>query len=356
MNVKELLQKMLQAGISDMHFKAGSPPILRVNGKLSPTPYEPFQAKGVEEFASSLMTDEQKARFKEDCELDLSYCVDGVSRFRVNVYRQKGTVALTLRVVPLQVHTFAELNMPAEALAKLAGEARGLVLFAGVTGSGKTTTLNSVIDHINRNSSCQIVTIEDPIEFYHTDVKSSIAQREVGPDTRSFKNALKYALRQDPDVIVIGEMRDFDAVSAALTAAETGHLVLSTIHTMDAVQTLDRIIDVFPAHQQAHVRVQLSNVLRGVVAQRLLPGKDGKGRWPAAEVLIVSSLVKKLIAEGKPQDIHKAMEQGQYYKMQTFDQDLLRLVREEKVALEEALEGASSPDDLALKARGIGSG
>src|SRR3989338_2559153 len=228
MNVKELLQKMLQAGISDMHFKAGSPPILRVNGKLSPTPYEPFQAKVVEEFASSLMTDEQKARFKEDCELDLSYCVDGVSRFRVNVYRQKGTVALTLRVVPLQVHTFAELNMPAEALAKLAGEARGLVLFAGVTGSGKTTTLNSVIDHINRNSSCQIVTIEDPIEFYHTDVKSSIAQREVGPDTRSFKNALKYALRQDPDVIVIGEMRDFDAVSAALTAAETGHLVLST--------------------------------------------------------------------------------------------------------------------------------
>ena len=355
MKVNELLQQMIKAGISDIHFKAGSPPLLRIHGELSTTNFDALSAAALEEMAASLMNDEQKARFKKERELDLSYAVDGLSRFRVNVYRQRGTVALTLRVVPLKVKAFDQLNLPNEALKKLASEQRGLILVAGITGSGKTTTLNAIVNHINENFTYQIVTVEDPIEFYHTDKKSSIVQREVGPDTDSFKNALRFALRQDPDVIVIGEMRDPDAISAAITAAETGHLVVSTLHTMDAVSTVDRIVDVYPPHQQAQVRGQVSRVLKGVIAQRLLPSADGKMLWPATEVLIGSSLVRKLILDGKPQDVVKAMEQGEYYKMHTFDQDLIRLVQEKKISMEEAVANATNPEDLTLKARGIGS-
>ncbi len=354
MKVNELLQTMIKAGISDIHFKAGSPPLLRVNGELNSTNFDPLNASAIEELASSLMNATQKARFAQEHELDLSYAVDGLSRFRVNVYRQKGTVALTLRVVPLKVKRLEELNLPHDTLQKLTNEARGLILIAGITGSGKTTTLNAMIDSINENHKLQVVTIEDPIEYFHADKKSSIVQREVGSDTHSFQNALKYSLRQDPDVVAIGEMRDYEAVSAALTAAETGHLVLSTIHTMDAAQTIDRIADVYPAHQQHQVRAQLANVLKGIVAQRLIPSADGQTRWPATEILIGTSLVRKLVAEGKPQDLYRAMEQGDYYKMHTFDQDLLRLASSGKISLEEALSNASNPDDLALKARGIG--
>lgn len=352
--VNELLQLMLKAGISDIHFKVGSPPLVRVLGDLVVTQFDPLPPKAIEELAYSLMNENQKAKFDAEHELDMSYSVDGLSRFRVNVYRQKGTIALTLRVVPLEIKTLEELHLPAEILKKLASESRGLILISGITGSGKTTTLNAMIRHINDNFKVHIVTVEDPIEYYHADKKASIVQREVGADTHSFQNALKYILRQDPDVVVIGEMRDFEAISAGITAAETGHLVISTVHTMDTVHTIDRIISTYPPHQQQAIRVQLANVLKGIVAQRLLPTADGKERVPATEILVGTSLVRKLIAEGKAQDIYRAIEQGEYYKMHTFDQDLLRLAQTNKISMAEAQENATNPEDLALKARGVG--
>lgn len=353
MNINELLKLMIKKGISDIHFKAGGAPLIRVNGRLVSTGLDAFNAAHVEELAFSLMTPEQKERFMTDHELDIAYSVDQLSRFRINVYRQRGTMALTLRVVPLQVKSFAELNLPVETMQKLASETRGLILIAGVTGAGKTTTMNSLIDYINENSCYNIITVEDPVEYYHRDKRSSISQREVGADTGSYARALKYALRQDPDVVVVGEMRDFDAIAAAITAAETGHLVLSTIHTMDAVQTVDRIVGSYPPHQQAAVRSQLSNVLKGIVAQRLLTHKNGEERFPATEVLIGTSLVRKLLLENKPADVYKTMEQGSYYGMHTFDQDIFAACKQGRITQEEALDKASNPDDLMLKLRGI---
>jgi len=352
--VNELLQLMLKAGISDVHFKVGSPPLLRVHGELTSTNFEPFEASAVEEFAYSLMDEKQKAKFNEEHELDMSYTVDGLSRFRVNVYRQRGTVALTLRVVPLKIKTMEELNLPVDVLKKLASESRGLILISGITGSGKTTTLNAMVNYINETSKVHIVTVEDPIEYFHSDNKSSIVQREVGSDTNSFKNALKYILRQDPDVVVLGEMRDFEAMSAGITAAETGHLVLSTIHTMDAVHTIDRIVDSYPPHQQHQIRAQFANVFKGIISQRLLAPVSGTERVPVTEILVGTSLVRKLIADGKNQDVYRSMEQGEYYKMHTFDQEMIRLVQENKISIEEALDNATNPEDLTLKARGIG--
>ncbi len=353
MKVDELLKLMVKAGISDIHFKSDSAPLIRLNGKLILTEFEDFTAKDIEELAYSMMNKEQKEKFEQEYELDMSYSIEGFSRFRVNVYRQKGSIALTLRVVPVKIKSWEELNLPADILRKLCHELRGLILFSGVTGAGKTTTLNTCLDYINKNFSYKIITVEDPIEFYHSDRKSFISQREIGSDTKSFKNALKYALRQDPDVVVIGEMRDFDAISSGITAAETGHLVLSTIHTIDAVQTIDRIIDNYPAHQQNQARIQLSNVLKGVFSQRLCFTSDGKSRIPATEILIGTSLVRKLILENKTNEIYKAMEQGGYYGMHTFDQDLYRLYTEKKITLEEAIDKASNPEDLQLKFKGL---
>lgn len=353
MNVNELLKLMIKKGISDIHFKANAAPLIRVNGKLVSTGFDQFTPKHIEDLAFSLMTPEQKQAFNETHELDIAYAVDELSRFRVNIYRQKGTVALTLRVVPLVVKNFAELHLPEEPLKKLAAESRGLILVTGVTGAGKTTTMNAILDYINENYQYNIITVEDPIEYYHADKKSSLSQREVGPDTKSYAKALKYVLRQDPDVVVIGEMRDFEAISAGITAAETGHLVLSTIHTMDAVQTIDRIVDSYPPHQQHSVRSQLANVIKGIVCQRLVMRKDGEGRIPATEVLMGTSLIRKLIAEGKLADVYKAMEQGAYYHMHTFDTQLLELYKKGSITQEEALDKASNPDDLALKLRGV---
>ncbi|MFH1282559.1 MAG: type IV pilus twitching motility protein PilT [bacterium] len=355
MNVNELLQLMIKKGISDIHFKAASPPIIRVNGKLIATNFENFTAKHIHELAYSIMSPEQQALFERDNEVDISYAIDGVSRFRVNVYRQKNTIAVTLRVVPLKIKSFEDLNMPVEVLRKLSEETRGLILVAGITGAGKTTTLNSIIDYINNQFAYNIVTVEDPIEFFHQDKKSTISQREIGSDTKSFKSALKHVLRQDPDVVVIGEMREFEAIASGITAAETGHLVMSTIHTMDSVQTIDRIVDSYPPHQQLQIRLQLANILKGVIGQRLLISSDGEMRYPATETLICTSLIRKLIVEGKSQEIYKSIEQGDYYGMHTFDQDLYRLYKQGKVNLEEALENATNPDDLMLKIRGIGS-
>ena len=353
MNVNELLQAMIRKGISDIHFKAGVTPILRVNGRLIMTTLEKMSSKQIEELAYSLMSKDQISTFERENELDFSFGIEAVSRFRVNVYRQKSTVAVTLRVLPLKVKTFEDLHLPADPLRKLCGEARGLILVAEITGAGKTTTMNAMLDFINHNFAYNIVTVEDPIEYYHVDAKSSISQREVGPDTKSFKSALKYVLRQDPDVIGIGEMRDFEAMSAGITAAETGHLVISTIHTMDAAQTIDRIVDSYPPHQQHQVRVQLSSLLKGVIAQRLLPIVGGEGRVPAVELLLGTSTMRKLIAEGRTEDMYHAMESGGYYGMNTFDQSLLRLHQEGKITLEEAMANASNPEDLQLKLKGI---
>jgi len=260
---------------------------------------------------------------------------------------------LSLRVVPLKVRSFGELNLPPKSMERLAKETRGLVLFAGITGAGKTTSMNSFVHFLNERENHRIITIEDPIEYFHEDIKASVVQRELGKDTQSFAIALKHVLRQDPDVVVIGEMRDAETIEAAITAAETGHLVLSTIHTLDAVQTIDRIIDSLPA-EGAQVRQQLGLVLKGVVGQRLVVSKDGKSRYPATEVLLVNSLVRRNIIEGKNQEIYKAMVGGSYYGMHTFDQELLRLFSEGKIGEEEVLENASNPEDIQLRLKEVG--
>lgn len=344
---------MIRKGISDIHFKADAVPLIRVHGALSAVHAEPLSAEYVQELAYSLMSEEQRQRFEEQDELDISYEVGEVSRFRVNIYRQRGTLALTLRVVPLEVKSFQDLNLPEETLQRLSALTRGLILIAGVTGSGKTTTMNAMLDYINRHFAYKIITVEDPVEYYHHDRLSSISQREVGSDTKSFQAALRHILRQDPDVIVIGEMRDYEAMLAGVTAAETGHLVLSTIHTMDAVQTIDRMVGLCPPHQQFSARLQIANVLKGIVAQRLLLRLDGQGRIPATEVLIGTALVKKLLADGKSGEIYKTIEHGEFYGMHTFDEDLLRLLQDGLVSPKEALDHATNPDDFMLKVRGI---
>ena len=356
MNVNELLQLMVKKGISDIHFKSGSSPLLRINGKLVSAGIDALNSKNIEDLANSLMNAEQKKIFESEQELDFSHSIEDVSRFRINVYRQRGTSALAMRVVPMKVQTFEELNLPAEPLRKLAMESRGLILIAGVTGAGKTTTLNAMLDYINENTRSNIVTVEDPIEYYHKDKKSSISQREVGLDTKSYARALKFALRQDPDIVVIGEMRDFEAMSAAITAAETGHLVLSTIHTMDASQTIDRIVDSYPPHQQSSVRSQFANIIKGIVAQRLVMRKDGEGRIPATEILLGTSLIKKLIIAGKMDEVYKTIDQGAYYGMHTFDNDLLELCKNGVITVEEALDKATNSDDMTLSLKGIDRG
>jgi twitching motility protein PilT len=353
MNVNELLQLMIKRGISDIHFKVHSAPLVRINGKLASTGFDQFTPKHIEELAYSLLNNEQKKMFEAENEIDFGYSIDELSRFRVNIYKQKGTVALTLRVIPHVVESFDQLHLPREQLIKLASESRGLILIAGMTGAGKTTTMNSMLDYINENFKYNIITIEDPVEYFHKDKKSSISQREVGSDTKSYANALKYILRQDPDVVVIGEMRDFEAMSAGITMAETGHLVLSTIHTIDAVQTIDRIVDSYPVHSQAGVRSQFSNVLRGVIAQRLVNSKQDESLLPATELLLGTSLTKKLIVENKMAEVNKAMEQGAYYGMYTFDQNLFELFKAGKIEMKEAIDKSTNPDDLILKIKGI---
>lgn len=353
MNVNELLQLMIKRGISDIHFKANTAPLIRIYGKLVSTGFDHFTPKHIEDLAFTLMNNEQKTVFQNENELDIAYSINEVSRFRVNVYRQRGTIALTLRVVPLKVKSFQELNLPIDTLKKMASESRGLILITGITGAGKTTTLNAMLDYINDNYQYNIITVEDPIEYFHKDKKSSISQREIGSDTESYEKALRYVLRQDPDVVVIGEMRDYKEMAAGITAAETGHLVLSTIHTMDAAQTINRIIDSCPPHQKDSVRSQLANVIKGIIGQRLIADKTGKNRLPATEVLMGTSLVRKLIAEGKLNEVYKTMEQGSYYGMHTFDQSLFELYKAGKITSENALDKSTNPDDLTLKLRGI---
>jgi len=356
-DIKNLLTLMVQKDISDIHFKADSVPALRVRGSMIlATNLQKMSPDDIKTVAYQLMNKEQAAEFEKTMELDLAYSLEGVARFRVNVYRQKGSLGLTLRVVPMKLRTFEELNLPAAAMTKLGAESRGLILFSGITGAGKTTTLNSFLHYINNTRQCRIITIEDPIEFYHTDAKSTIVQREVGLDTHSFGSALKHILRQDPDVVVIGEMRDLETMQAAIAAAETGHLVISTVHTLDAMQTVDRIVDAHPAHQHTQVRQQLANCLKGVIGQRLVVSKDGKTRYPATEIMIANSLVRRHLLDGKTAEIRKVLEGGEYYGMHTFDQDLLRLYSEGKINDGAVLEEASNPEDVALRLKSLSAG
>jgi len=295
--LNNILQVAMKAGASDIHIKAGLPPIFRIDGQLYPYKDAPRLSPDiVNKMAFGIMTKAQQEKFKDAGEIDLAYGVPGLGRFRVNIFQQRGTIGIVLRVIPFGVKTIEELNLP-PIIGKLAMEPRGLILVTGTTGSGKSTTLAAMIDLINSTRTCHIVTIEDPIEFLHRDKRSIINQREVGFDTKSFAIALRAALRQDPDVVLVGEMRDFETIETALLAAETGHLVLSTLHTLDATETINRIVAVFPPYQQKQVRLQLASVLKGVISQRLVPRADGKGRVPAVEVLVNTARIRECIED-----------------------------------------------------------
>jgi twitching motility protein PilT len=306
--------------------------------------------------ADSIMTPVQKARFEESRESDLAYGIAGLGRFRVNIFQQRGTTGIVFRVIPFGVKTAEQLHLPA-IIQKIAREQRGLILVTGTTGSGKSTTLAAMIEQVNTERTAHIMTIEDPIEFLIRDRRSIVNQREIGVDTHSFSNALRAALRQDPDVILVGEMRDFETIETALTAAETGHLVMSTLHTLDATETINRIISVFPPYQQKQVRLQLATILRAVISQRLVPRADGNGRVPALEVLVSTAFVRECIGDkDRTKEIPEVISKGYTsYGMQTFDQSLMQLVKDELVTYEEALKHVSNPDDFALRFRGIAS-
>jgi len=355
MELNEILQVALRGGASDIHLKAGLPPMFRVDGNLVPLKdARRLPPEEISRMAFGIMNDYQKEKFKAQNELDLAYGVPGLGRFRVNVFQQRGTIGAVLRVIPFKISTIEQLLLP-KVLEKIAGEQRGLILVTGTTGSGKSTTLAAMVDHINTNETCHIMTIEDPIEFLVRDKRSIVNQREVGVDTMSFGQALKSALRQDPDVILVGEMRDLETIETAITAAETGHLVLSTLHTLDATETISRIIAAFPPHQQKQIRLQLGSVLRGVVSQRLVPRADGKGRVAAVEVLVANSRVREMVEDkDRTKEIPTAIAQSYTtYGMQTFDQSLMLLFRQNVITYEEAVRQSSNPDDFALRASGI---
>src|SRR5205085_2278711 len=355
MELNEILQVALRGGASDIHLKAGLPPMFRVDGSLVPLKdARRLPPEEIARMAFGIMNDYQKEKFKAQNELDLAYGVPGLGRFRVNCFQQRGTVGVVLRVIPFKIATIEQLLLP-KVLEKVANEQRGLILVTGTTGSGKSTTLAAMVDHINSNETCHIMTIEDPIEFLIRDKRSIVNQREVGVDTLSFAQALKSALRQDPDVILVGEMRDLETIETALTAAETGHLVLSTLHTLDATETIARIVSAFPPHQQKQVRLQLGSVLRGVVSQRLVPRADGKGRVAAVEVLVCNSRVREMIEDkDRTKEITQAISQSfTTYGMQTFDQSLMMLFKQNVITYEEALRQCSNPDDFALRVSGI---
>jgi twitching motility protein PilT len=342
-------------GASDLHLRAGSYPVIRVNGELRPlSGVERLNQEETLEMAFSMMSNRQKQHFKEAYEVDIGYGVSGLGRFRVNIFQQRNSIGIVARVISDYIRNFAELGLP-PILTKIADEQRGLILVTGTTGSGKSTTLAAMIDHINQTRNSHVVTVEDPIEFLHKDKKSFITQREVDVDTRSFAEALRGSLRQDPDVILVGEMRDLETIETALVAAETGHLVFSTLHTLDASETLTRIISAFPPYQQKSIRIQLAGLLRAVVSQRLMKSAKGNSRVPAVEVLISTPLIRDYILhEDKTSQIRDAIGAGtSQYGMQTFDQSLFYLYQSGLITLEEALRGSTNPDEFRLRLAGI---
>jgi twitching motility protein PilT len=355
MDINELLKIAVVSGASDLHLKVGSYPMMRVNGVLVvSSEAKRLDRADTEAMASVLFSPEHLEKFRKAQEVDLAYSVPGLGRFRCNVFQQRGTVGIVMRVIPTKIRSIDELGLP-PVLKRIAQEERGLVLVTGTTGSGKSTTLAAMIDHINSMRSCHIMTVEDPIEYLHRDYQSIVNQREVAVDTRSFSQALRSALRQDPDVILVGEMRDFETVETALLAAETGHLVFSTLHTVDATETVNRIISVFPPHQQRQVRIQLASVLKAAVAQRLMPRADGLGRVPAVEVMVNTAFIRDCIVDkDRTALIHGAIASGtSQYGMQTFDQSIFALYQQGFVTLDEALRWASNVDDFKLKVQGI---
>lgn len=355
MDLNQILLEALAQEASDVHIKVGASPIFRVNGALRAwNKVKALDSNDVSKMAFGLMNDWQKERFIKNREVDMGYEVYGLGRFRVNVFQQRGKIRIALRIVPYQIKSLEELHLPA-IIRSISLEQRGLILVTGTTGSGKSTTLASMIDIINANRNCHIITIEDPIEFIHEDKKSIVDQREIGSDTNTFSSALRVALRQDPDVILVGEMRDFETIETALTASETGHLVMSTLHTVNAAETINRIISVFPPYHQKQVRLQLASVIKGVVSQRLVPKSDGIGRVPAVEVLVSTARVKEaIIDKDKTNEINDAISRGYTsYGMQSFDQSMMFLMKDSLITYEEALKHCTNPDDFALRVKGI---
>ncbi len=351
-HIHDLLRMTAEAKASDIHLKVGRPPVLRVHGRLVPqNTYAPLREADLNCYFEQIASAEERAIFAEELELDFSYALDGVARFRVNAARQRNTLSLVMRRLDEVIPPIDSLGIPA-ICKDLVMRPRGLVLVTGITGSGKSTTLASMINYRNQRDACRIVTVEDPIEYVFEDDRALITQRELGDDTTSFAAAVKHSLRQDPDVILVGEMRDLETIGAALTAAETGHLVLSTLHTAGAALTVDRMIDAFPPHQQQQVRIQLADILLGVLSQTLLPRADGNGRVPAVEVMIATSAVRNLIREGKSHQIPGVIETGQRLGMQTMDQALTDLYRRRLVTLEEVMSRAVNPDHMRMLLRG----
>jgi twitching motility protein PilT len=355
MEIDELLKIAIERDSSDLHLKAGNHPIIRVHGTLIPlTSFPRLTTNDTQELGEQLMSDFQKAKVKEDFDIDLAYSLPGFGRFRGSIFMQRGSLAIALRIIPLEVKTIRQLLLP-EVLEKIALYQRGLVLVTGTTGSGKTTSLAAMVDHINTNRRENIITIEDPIEYLHKDKKSTICQREVGMDVSSFTRGLRATLREDPDVILVGEMRDLDTVDTAILAAETGHLVFSTLHTLDAPESINRIVSVFAPYHQRQVRLQLGSVLKAVVSQRLIPRMDGQGRVPAVEVMISTPYIQECIQEKERTGmIRDAITAGvSQYGMQTFDQSIFQLYRDGYISFEQGLRYSTNPDNFKLRVMGI---
>jgi len=345
-NLRALLEEMIERDASDLHITAGERPKLRVDGDITNSKIETvLNPKDTLQLAYSILTEQQKKRFETEDELDFSFGIQNLARFRGNAFKQRGCVSLVIRQIPFQVKTFEQLQLP-QIVAKLAEKPRGLVLVTGPTGSGKSTTLAAMIDKINKEWKGHIITVEDPIEFIHRHQQCIVNQREVGTDTKSFSSALKYALREDPDVVLIGEMRDLETIQAGLTIAETGHLAFATLHTNSAAETINRIIDVFPSHQQSQVRAQLAFVLEGIITQTLLPKAKGKGRVMACEILVATPAIRALIRDDKVHQIQSSMQAGKKHGMQTLNDSLYQLYMAREVVLDECLRVSSDPNDF----------
>lgn len=344
--LEELLRIMMERKSSDLHLSAGSPPRIRIDGALIPLEYELFDSEATQKLIYSILDNEQIAKFESEKELDMSFGIGGIGRFRVNVFYQRGAVGTAIRVIPYEIATFEQLGVPIPVCERLCNLPKGLVLVTGATGSGKSTTLASMVDRINTTGQWHIITIEDPIEFVHRNKQCLVNQREVGPDTLGFQQALKHVLRQDPDVVLIGEMRDKETIELGLTLAETGHLTFATLHTSNCVQTINRIIDVFPAEQQNQIRTQLSFVLEGVFCQQLLPLSQGKGRCLCAEIMIPNDAIRANIRDDKVHQIYSSIQTGGKLGMRTMNQSLCELIRQGKVTFDIAVTYSSDPEDL----------
>ncbi|HEX2728404.1 MAG TPA: type IV pilus twitching motility protein PilT [Rubrobacteraceae bacterium] len=343
--LNDYLFDAIRLGASDLHITVGVPPSVRVSGKIRHLDYPALQPNITREIIYDILSNDQRQRLENELELDFAYTLPRTARFRVNVYFQRGSMGAAFRTIPHEIRSFSDLGLP-KAIEDMTNKPRGLVLVTGPTGSGKSTTLASMIDKINETREEHIMSVEDPIEFLHNHKKCIVNQREVNQDTKSFAQALKHVLRQDPDTILVGEMRDLETIHLAVSAAETGHLVFGTLHTQDAPQTVDRIIDVFPSHQQSQIRTQLANALQGIITQTLIPRRDGKGRVPACEILVPTPGVRNLIREGKNHQIYSAMQTGGKFGMQTMDAALVDLVRKGLISREEAEKRSSNPEEL----------